>query len=1147
CALVIARYAGGASPFVERFASATGGAAAVADLLTRDVVMGYAATLLLAGGWLAAIAPLAALPVLPSLTLNALASSPWMASGKAHYSALVLPFVIAGAAAGLGRIARWADRRQRGDTRAAVTKTRSAATRWTVHLVATALVLTSGAAHLLEGAGPPGKNFVRPVTTDRSRLAAAVAADLAPQAGVSASSSLVPHVSRRARVYVFPAIEDAEYIFLDVTASPAPTSVGDVFLRVRDLLRQGEWTVRLARDGILLLARTQEAPPTRMEDLPAEFYTFVRGAGRTVPTAAPRPAMDVVATFLDGDLDLLGVQVIPSPSGALEPDGARGVVRSRWRLNRPLPATKTPELLLDLGDGRRVGHGELATLWWYPPDRWAPGEVVTIDVPGVPMESAFDWRVTALTPAIGSGGSPAGDDQAWDAPPDPEPRFALGELVLAIHADPWRLRLQTQSGDLLWEEASDESVGFRDADGAVWRARRLHRAGLANPRTVRLIAESDDPLGRLIIVEAQSITPRAARLTISPSEPSAVVAVGGSIVAGTEERFVGFGERFDGVNQRGKLVDIWADDRVLAGYGASTYAPLPLLISSHGYGFALERFERARFDLAASRADRWSWEQDSATASIVLSVGPSLRDLVQRHVEVTGPPPLPPIWAFGVWKTAVGGQDDVLDEARRLRQLGVPISAMFTYDAVDDGANIGWPSVNYAGRKAGPYPDHAAFTAGLHQLGIKALNYFKADFHADRPGYDEPAGLGHLVRRSNGEPYVHPLFPASWLDFTSPRATTWWRDRWERALTTLGYDGGMLDVGEILPEDAHMWDGTRGAQSHNRYPLLYARSAWEHASSLRPDGDFVLFARSGALGAQRFQSLQWPGDARMEWDGSGGLQSLVPAALSFGLGGFPYFHAEVAGYVQAGLSPGAERELWLRWLQLATWTSTLRDHYGDHPTDPIDLWRDGETLAAFRDAARVHNSLVPYLYTQAQEATRTGLPLMRFLPLEVPDDPRAWREEQSYFLGPQILVAPVVEPGATTRTLYLPAGDWVDYWTDALYPGGQEVTVAAPLDGGRAPVFVRAGTILPLAADFDTLASGQGTDIRVFAGDLIVRVIPGGGASSFTLYDGTRLEWDGAGTLRIAASPHPRSVELRAPGGASASGRIDGEDEIRIP
>jgi alpha-glucosidase (family GH31 glycosyl hydrolase) len=310
---------------------------------------------------------------------------------------------------------------------------------------------------------------------------------------------------------------------------------------------------------------------------------------------------------------------------------------------------------------------------------------------------------------------------------------------------------------------------------------------------------------------------------------------------------------------------------------------------------------------------------------------------------------------------------------------------------------------------------------------------------------------------------------------------------------------------------------------------------------MRPDGDFALLLRSGALGAQRYQSAQWNGDAVMRWEGPDGLQSMIPGALSFGLSGFPYWHAEVAGYVQADLTHEQERELWLRWLQLATWTSLLRDHLGDHARSPIDAWLDEGTLAAFREAARVHASLIPYLYSLAAEASLSGLPMMRYFALEVPDDPRAWQQEQSYFLGSTFLVAPVVDAGATTRTLYLPAGEWVDYWRGTIYNGGKEVTVAAPLDGSGPPVFARAGAIVPLAPEYDSLVDGKG--ITTWTGDLVIRVMPSGptGAreSDFTLYDGTRLHWTGT-TLEVTGNAKPRTIELRTPDARTVVQQVTG-------
>jgi alpha-D-xyloside xylohydrolase len=734
--------------------------------------------------------------------------------------------------------------------------------------------------------------------------------------------------------------------------------------------------------------------------------------------------------------------------------------------------------------------------------------------------------------AIGGLAGIAGAASRGDRPADQQ--VGLGSLTLIVRADPWRLSLLGPDGQTLWDEAADQPIGYRTADGRVIRARRLASFNPVSNDVVQLVAETDDPASA-ISIELRSLATGALRLTIIPDAASTVAGIVGGFVSPPDERFVGLGERFDGVNQRGRTIDVWADDRRVAGYGASTYAPIPSLLSSRGHGFTLERFERSQFDLAATQPDRWTWQQDSPSASVLITYGQTLKDLIQRNAQVFGLPPLPPRWLFGVWKTSVGGQAQVITEMQRLRDLKVPVSGVFAFDAVDSDANLGWPFVTFAGRHAGDYPDPKAFTTTLHGLGIKVLNYFTADFHTDRSNYLEPASHGFLVKRQDGRPYIHPGFQVAWLDYTDPDAAVWWGQSWQRALNDLGYDGGMLDLGELIPADARLADGTSGLQSHNRYPMLYAASAWNAASAVRPDGDFAILLRSGALGAQRFQGAQWNGDAVMRWQGPDGLQSMVPAALSFGLSGFPYWHTEVAGYVQADLSHDQEGELWLRWLQLATWTSLLRDHLGDHQRSPIDVWLDEGTLSAFRQAARVHASLLPYLYSVAAEASRTGLPIMRYLALEAPDDPRAWQQEQSYFLGPSFLVAPVVEAGATTRSVYLPAGEWVDYWRGTIYTGGQEVTVPAPLNGSGPPVFARAGSIIPLAPDYDSLVPADpSSGVTTWNGDLVIRVLPNGPAgsreSSFTLYDGTQLQWTGS-ALQVDANPTPRTIELRTPDG----------------
>jgi alpha-glucosidase (family GH31 glycosyl hydrolase) len=268
----------------------------------------------------------------------------------------------------------------------------------------------------------------------------------------------------------------------------------------------------------------------------------------------------------------------------------------------------------------------------------------------------------------------------------------------------------------------------------------------------------------------------------------------------------------------------------------------------------------------------------------------------------------------------------------------------------------------------------------------------------------------------------------------------------------------MLDLGEAIPLETRFGDNLTGAEVHNVYPLAYQRAAYEALKSYRPDG--LLFMRSGWTGAQRYHAGTWSGDPVHSWDPVSGFQSIVPAGLGAGLAGYAYWHTEVGGYVDGGLDPAGERELYVRWLQLSAFTAMLRDQYGDRRGQPTDVWTDAETLALWRRYARIHQALGPYLAGAATQAQATGLPLVRHLAIAYPDDPRAWAEEQQYMLGDDLLVAPVVQPGARERTVYLPKGDWTLWWTGRVYTGPADVTVPAPQD--QIPVFGRGGANSPL-------------------------------------------------------------------------------------
>jgi uncharacterized membrane protein len=360
--LVIRSYNGGL-PFDARYAESVGrGFGASLAALERPLVLGYAQTLLVSGGWLGLFAPLALVPALLGLALNALSSSPWMAAGKAHYSALVLPFIVLGAAAGLRRV--------RANTRL-------------VYLLSAGLVLGSTLGYALEGSGPFGGNYTPAAVTDHALRAQALAQSLPPDAAVSASSTLVPRLSRRAHVYVFPAVLDADYVYVDLLASPSPTSAGDVFMRIQGLFAAGGWQVQNSDDGLLLLQRAPDALPAAIAP------TVAFGAN---PDSVDDTFSGPLRTYDAGRVSLLSAVLVPSPDGAIDVDGPRWILRTTWRAEQSLANGTQLEFWLSLRDGQQMHIWDIAPLWWNPPGQWTPGQPITIDVPDVPIRQFLSWQ-----------------------------------------------------------------------------------------------------------------------------------------------------------------------------------------------------------------------------------------------------------------------------------------------------------------------------------------------------------------------------------------------------------------------------------------------------------------------------------------------------------------------------------------------------------------------------------------------------------------------------------------------------------------------------------------------------------------------------------------------------------------------------------
>ncbi len=381
-----------------------------------------------------------------------------------------------------------------------------------------------------------------------------------------------------------------------------------------------------------------------------------------------------------------------------------------------------------------------------------------------------------------------------------------------------------------------------------------------------------------------------------------------------------------------------------------------------------------------------------------------------------------------------------------------------------------------------------------------------------------------------------PTFVGSCLDFTNPETVAWWQSHIRR-LAQMGVDGFKTDFGEQVPEDAVFADGRTGRELHNVYPRLYNQATAEAlAQETAPDqSGGILLARSAWHGSQRFSAI-FAGDQSSDFGPATGLPSVIVAGQNAGLSGFPYWACDIGGYFGTPTD-----EVFVRWAQFGAFCPIMQIH-GTGCREP---WRfSATTLATYRRYAQLRMDLLPYIYTLAQQAAETGLPMMRALPLEFPDDPGVWDDvaEREYCFGEQLLVAPVYYGLDRFRYLYLPAGGWRDFWTGEWREGGRVHQVPADLE--TIPVHARAGAIIPWldpSADTCVPAEDPATRSGQAGADLRLSLYPGADGS-FQLYDGTRFIWREQEAVLLVRRQSGRATgigEHRGTPGRRAPGRSD--------
>jgi len=703
------------------------------------------------------------------------------------------------------------------------------------------------------------------------------------------------------------------------------------------------------------------------------------------------------------------------------------------------------------------------------------------------------------------------------------------EVLLAFPADAFQLG----TVDALSEVSSYDPY-FLEAHGPLFPAlppaslqwRKVNAASVvsATADSIVLHLAFDDGRSATLTLSIGAPGRFSARLVPDPLPDGAAIAwVRLRPRASSTEAFYGLGEWEDDINHRGKSrpMQIEIDPSVESLYNED-HVPIPLLIGSRGWGLFVESKRLGEFDVATQEADLVEVTYGTAQQSgdglqFHLFAAERPLDITKHYYDVTGYPLLPAQWALGpwIWRDENRDQQQVLDDIDMIRTLDLATSAIW----IDRPYAT---AVNTFDFNPSQFPDPPSMIAAAHANGLRM-----ALWHTP---YVEPAAepLRDEAIANNYFPPTSGLLLNNWskpIDFTNPAAYAWWQGLIQR-YTDMGIEGFKLDYGEDiapgLQGHRNVWkfaDGSDERTMHYGYTLLYHQI---YAETLPTSGGFLL-CRAGRWGDQRNVSVVWPGDMDATFThhgepyvdhgghtkiGVGGLPATVAMGLGLGPSGFPFFGADTGGYRDS--PPG--KELYIRWFEQTSLSTVMQ--VGDSSSQPpweftADNGRDQETLDLYRIYARLHLRLFPYEWTYARNIANDGRAIQRAFGLVYPEIGQHPSDE--YFFGDDLLVAPVVQAGATTRHLIVPPGNWFDWWDGTLYAGGEtgglQVDVPAPLS--KLPLFVRAGAIVPLLRPtIDTLSPTTLTPDRVDsyandAGLLYVRIVPSDATTTFTLFDGS--------------------------------------------
>lgn len=501
------------------------------------------------------------------------------------------------------------------------------------------------------------------------------------------------------------------------------------------------------------------------------------------------------------------------------------------------------------------------------------------------------------------------------------------------------------------------------------------------------------------------------------------------------EMIFGCGESATGLNKAGQKVNLFVTDP----QGPETdqmYKPIPFFMSNRGYGMFMHTSAPVTCDFGATYIGLNKMFMGDENLDLFVFFGEP-KDILDEYTDLVGKPGMPPLWSFGTWMSRITyfSEKEGYDVAANIRKNKYPCDVIHF--------DTGWFDVDWQCDykfSENRFQNPQQMLKDLRSQGFHVCLWQLPYFTPKNRYFSELIEKDMYVKNGNGElPYEDVV-----LDFSNPETVKWYQDKLA-GLLNIGVSAIKVDFGEAAPLNGIYASGKSGWYEHNLYPVRYDMAVSEITKKLHNEN--IMWARAAWAGSQRYP-LHWGGDAATT---NTGLLGTLRAGLSFGLSGFSFWSHDMGGFVKS-----TPEDLYCRWIPFGFLTSHTRAH-GAPPTEPW-LYDSKRVQDVFRKSAEMKYRLMPYVYAQAKECTEKGLPMLRALFVEFPDDPGAWKVDDEYLFGSQILVAPLLEFGMTGRTVYLPEGKWIDYQTEKVYEGGWH-----RIEAGSLPIImlVRDGSVLP--------------------------------------------------------------------------------------